>query len=104
MPPGGGCPCIAEAVWRTRSRRRTFFFFNDTATTEIYTLSLHDALPIYPSAVARPIALQKMSGEEGNVFASLPQRGDIDLDDSETEEQILAESLCPQFLRNVTIR
>src|SRR2546421_6684222 len=30
-----------------------FFFFNDTATTEIYTLSLHDALPIYPR-VARP--------------------------------------------------
>src|SRR5215204_7320927 len=25
-----------------------FFFFNDTATTEIYTLSLHDALPIRP--------------------------------------------------------
>src|SRR5256885_11870555 len=27
----------------------SFFFFNDTATTEIYTLSLHDALPIYRS-------------------------------------------------------
>src|SRR3712207_8065015 len=27
-------------------RCRVFFFFNDTATTEIYTLSLHDALPI----------------------------------------------------------
>src|SRR5256885_13198142 len=27
--------------------RYFFFFFNDTATTEIYTLSLHDALPIY---------------------------------------------------------
>src|SRR6266571_2655884 len=27
-----------------------FFFFNDTATTEIYTLSLHDALPIFPPA------------------------------------------------------
>src|SRR5579872_7627149 len=27
-----------------------FFFFNDTATTEIYTLSLHDALPIWPRA------------------------------------------------------
>src|SRR6266487_6855617 len=26
-----------------------FFFFNDTATTEIYTLSLHDALPIWGS-------------------------------------------------------
>src|SRR5258707_2210767 len=27
-----------------------FFFFNDTATTEIYTLSLHDALPIFFSS------------------------------------------------------
>src|SRR2546427_5359933 len=27
-----------------------FFFFNDTATTEIYTLSLHDALPVYTGA------------------------------------------------------
>src|SRR2546430_7338684 len=30
-----------------------FFFFNDTATTEIYTLSLHDALPISSPATAR---------------------------------------------------
>src|SRR5258707_2354131 len=33
---------------------RLFFFFNDTATTEIYTLSLHDALPISPSTASRP--------------------------------------------------
>src|SRR2546422_7302104 len=32
-----------------------FFFFNDTATTEIYTLSLHDALPI--SGLSRAVAL-----------------------------------------------
>src|SRR3712207_8949359 len=31
----------------------TIFFFNDTATTEIYTLSLHDALPIYNLPVPR---------------------------------------------------
>src|SRR3712207_8401152 len=31
-----------------------FFFFNDTATTEIYTLSLHDALPIYTAIVWVP--------------------------------------------------
>src|SRR5687768_17993517 len=31
-----------------------FFFFNDTATTEIYTLSLYDALPISPSADPAP--------------------------------------------------
>src|SRR5256885_9882668 len=32
-----------------------FFFFNDTATTEIYTLSLHDALPISNTDVARAL-------------------------------------------------
>src|ERR1043165_10257670 len=31
----------------------SFFFFNDTATTEIYTLSLHDALPISGAPAAR---------------------------------------------------
>src|SRR5258708_36282440 len=35
------------------------FFFNDTATTEIYTLSLHDALPIYLT-----IPLQQLNGLE----------------------------------------
>src|SRR3712207_6969301 len=33
--------------------RRSVFFFNDTATTEIYTLSLHDALPISGGVKAR---------------------------------------------------
>src|SRR3712207_7750786 len=37
------------------------FFFNDTATTEIYTLSLHDALPISSMAVAIPAGLQVFS-------------------------------------------
>src|SRR5688572_32764804 len=31
----------------------SFFFFNDTSTTEIYTLSLHDALPIYAAQSTR---------------------------------------------------
>src|SRR6266540_853538 len=42
-----------------------FFFFNDTATTEIYTLSLHDALPIL---TARPCS------EEGCPRAREPDR------------------------------
>src|SRR2546423_15544191 len=37
------CPCIL-----------IHFFFNDTATTEIYTLSLHDALPILSRIASRP--------------------------------------------------
>src|SRR5256885_8167001 len=34
-----------------------FFFFNDTATTEIYTLSLHDALPIFAIQAEKPSAI-----------------------------------------------
>src|SRR2546425_8821328 len=34
-----------------------FFFFNDTATTEIYTLSLHDALPICSGLIAVVVAI-----------------------------------------------
>src|SRR2546430_16555696 len=33
----------------------TFFFFNDTATPEIYTLSLHDAFPIFHRLVVEPL-------------------------------------------------
>src|SRR2546422_11125132 len=40
-----------------------FFFFNDTATTEIYTLSLHDALPIWKSA--KPLMRWKIETRPG---------------------------------------
>src|SRR3712207_7861006 len=43
------------------------FFFNDTATTEIYTLSLHDALPIYPAPRCGPDDLHR----GGNLAARL---------------------------------
>src|SRR5947207_10355300 len=39
-----------------------FFFFNDTATTEIYTLSLHDALPIYSEELQRRITADPEGG------------------------------------------
>src|SRR6187200_828944 len=49
---------------RSQAARSFFFFFNDTATTEIYTvsdtLSLHDALPIW-SAVVRASAIVRAS-------------------------------------------
>src|SRR5437870_13006644 len=46
-----------------------FFFFNDTATTEIYTLSLHDALPIWRS---RSVVVRG-SGVDTDVFAPSPE-------------------------------
>src|ERR1017187_2603015 len=42
---GGTASCV-DVVQRDSGAWAVFFFFNDTATTEIYTLSLHDALPI----------------------------------------------------------
>src|SRR2546421_8904763 len=44
--------------------RLTFFFFNDTATTEIYTLSLHDALPIF----RRPLLQRRSACHWSEVF------------------------------------
>src|SRR3989442_6574550 len=38
----------------------SFFFFNDTATTEIYTLSLHDALPICSDLAHRDVRHQRL--------------------------------------------
>src|SRR6266498_5967577 len=81
-----------------------FFFFNDTATTEIYTLSLHDALPIWDPAVlegevrgrARPQTQFRLrldvgdleprgilrDEEEGDPFVALrPRVPGVDLDE-----------------------
>src|SRR3712207_8446014 len=51
------------------------FFFNDTATTEIYTLALHDALPIFdgrnrPSSVRREVAAEVSCDSPGPSAAS----------------------------------
>src|SRR5476649_2984578 len=52
---GAGLLCVAVSR-RAHSLSPSFFFFNDTATTEIYTLSLHDALPILRAVVRRQLA------------------------------------------------
>src|SRR5256885_10705869 len=56
-----------------------FFFFNDTATTEIYTLSLHDALPISESGLASSRArrlpcVAPLSAHRGRGRGSRPAR------------------------------
>src|SRR5215208_2551065 len=60
----GGVPCRQQALGEALIA--PVFFFNDTATTEIYTLSLHDALPI--SRARRPLPARKVSlGQSGFV-------------------------------------
>src|SRR2546426_8292582 len=67
-------------MWSPRTFCLSLFFFNDTATTEIYTLSLHDALPILPICLGRHCF--------GGGGARLPafRRGDAVARDRRSEE------------------
>src|SRR5436309_7383490 len=54
------------------------FFFNDTATTEIYTLSLHDALPISShEAVIAAVKSARSEGQQVVTFAVLGHKADL---------------------------
>src|SRR5437588_6581316 len=61
-----------------------FFFFNDTATTEIYTLSLHDALPIICSSVHRFNTVRRLSRADGPMDRSTEDRKSTRLNSSHT--------------------
>ena len=53
-----------------------FFFFNDTATTEIYTLSLHDALPIF--GAGRGLRLMPSTKDSPKCFAQIGDKRILD--------------------------
>src|SRR5256885_5577528 len=75
----------------------TFFFFNDTATTEIYTLSLHDALPILWRSEAREaIAALALRWEVGGTSGS-PDRivGEESFDTLRRSEEHTSELQSP---------
>src|SRR3712207_8868017 len=68
--------------------RDFFFFFNDTATTEIYTLSLHDALPISPTDVSETYRRHSQEAHQGEgnrkqETRAPVQRSSMELDRSE---------------------
>src|ERR1022692_1787991 len=63
-------PRISAACWRRDCWPRSggcIFFFNDTATTEIYTLSLHDALPISVGVLPKSAADEREGQRRGQV-------------------------------------
>src|SRR2546430_3946414 len=68
-----------------------FFFFNDTATTEIYTLSLHDALPIFPGppnggmAAVSQILSPVLAGEGWGLLLAVPDRKSTRLNSSHSQ-------------------
>src|SRR2546430_12423767 len=66
--------------------RSIFFFFNDTATTEIYTLSLHDALPIFGFRVTLLSArAARDDGSYGQEFDHLTDRKSTRLNSSHSQ-------------------
>src|SRR2546423_15678577 len=87
-----------------------FYFFNDTATTEIYTLSLHDALPIL-LAFLPPVQRERAGFIErlGHYFSSpAPRRAFLILAGKRSEEhtselQSLAYLVCRLLLEKKKI-
>src|SRR5205823_13243529 len=73
-----------------------FFFFNDTATTEIYTLSLHDALPICSCASRRPSAARRNGRPRARRSSSSP--GSSRSEEHTSELQSLAYLVCRLLL------
>src|SRR5882762_5801597 len=57
-----------------------FFFFNDTATTEIYTLSLHDALPIFGAPV-EPWTMNEMIHQLNEAYRRIAENRGLGLVD-----------------------
>src|SRR5207342_3782080 len=70
-----------------------FFFFNDTATTEIYTLSLHDALPIFADRVR---ARRERVGHRGHNLAG--ERDDQRSEEHTSELQSREKNVCRLLL------
>src|SRR5256885_11371423 len=70
-----------------------FFFFNDTATTEIYTLSLHDALPICGTHGAEQM-VEGMLVERGLALAHVRRKIDQPVDGRSEEHTSELQSPC----------
>src|SRR5438270_6499987 len=81
----------------------SFFFFNDTATTEIYTLSLHDALPICGAAhprglrvLVRPLAPGRSAGP------SRPGRSEEHTSELQSQSNLVCRLLLEKKKNNKT--
>src|SRR3712207_9565630 len=71
-----------------------YFFFNDTATTEIYTLSLHDALPISAKAIYRAMGCRGLS----RVDMFLKEDGQVVLNEVNTLPGMTSYSRYPRMM------
>src|SRR3989454_2645290 len=75
-----------------------FFFFNDTATTEIYTLSLHDALPISKSFIAPRITSTKFFPAGATRLSMWPTKREVRSEEHTSELQSPCNLVCRLLL------
>src|SRR5436190_4898489 len=85
-----------------------FFFFNDTATTEIYTLSLHDALPILRNASFAPHCARVMIGGAGQLgrraIASCAPRSEEHTSELQSHSDLVCRLLLEKKKKNTDLR
>src|SRR2546430_7691480 len=75
--------------------RTFFFFFNDTATTEIYTLSLHDALPISAGRAGDRLPLGRTvpGGGDATPLADQPARSEEHTSELQSQSNLVCRLL-----------
>src|SRR5260221_3307199 len=83
-----------------QAARIMIFFFNDTATTEIYTLSLHDALPICLEPALQPQLGEHHAGELRGLLKHRPGRSE----EHTSELQSHSDLVCRLLLEQTTTR
>src|SRR2546430_13004841 len=96
MVMGTLAPCVWCAV-DAPTNSMVVFFFNDTATTEIYTLSLHDALPIWNSSGFFVIRATR-SASSPSVFFSTSSESQTRSEEHTSELQSQSNLVCRLLL------
>src|SRR5436190_20793780 len=80
----------------------SFFYFNDPATTEIYTLSLHDALPILRARAMKMVAqfIQMVSLPRGVNWATEPMRSEEHTSELQSHSDLVCRLLLEKKKKN----
>src|SRR5207249_10037519 len=91
--------CLYVTVWYSRSLACSFLFFTDPAPTEIYTLSLHDALPIsHRDVAARRAAARSVRDHREREVHRGPERSGQRSEEHTSELQSRFDLVCRLLL------
>src|SRR2546429_9541028 len=92
---------ISVLLLLPRSFTLFFFFFNDTATTEIYTLSLHDALPICQPLIGHGVVL--VTGLQARTAQVRRARSEEHTSELQSRLHLVCRLLLEKKKKNITL-